>query len=217
MNLITSSVQTMSSREIAKLVESRHDSVKRTIERLYTAGAISYPPLVDGKKAANGVTPTHYEIGKRDSYVIVAQLSPTFTARLVDRWQELEQKEQQRALAAQSRQTARLEAPLMTDAVKDAHEEPKHFHYSNEFNLINKLVLGVTAKQYRTEHGMSKADAIRDHLTPCEIEAIEHLQRANTTMIEIGLDFNERKNKLAKLLVEKHSRKLLNEFARLEY
>jgi hypothetical protein len=30
-------------------------------------------------------------VGKRDSYVIVAQLSPEFTARLVDRWQELEQ------------------------------------------------------------------------------------------------------------------------------
>ena len=31
-----------------------------------------------------------YEIGKRDSYIIVAQLSPEFTAKLVDRWQELE-------------------------------------------------------------------------------------------------------------------------------
>lgn len=31
-----------------------------------------------------------FRIGKRDSYVIVAQLSPEFTARLVDRWQALE-------------------------------------------------------------------------------------------------------------------------------
>ena len=30
------------------------------------------------------------EQGKRDSIVVVAQLSPEFTARLVDRWQELE-------------------------------------------------------------------------------------------------------------------------------
>ena len=29
------------------------------------------------------------EQGKRDSIVVVAQLSPEFTARLVDRWQEL--------------------------------------------------------------------------------------------------------------------------------
>ena len=90
MELIQSNTQTMSSLEISELVESRHDSVKRTIERLYKSGAISQPPTVFGKKSANGVTPTHYEIGKRDSYVIVAQLSPQFTARLVDRWQELE-------------------------------------------------------------------------------------------------------------------------------
>lgn len=32
-----------------------------------------------------------YLVGKRDSYVVVAQLSPEFTARLVDRWQELEE------------------------------------------------------------------------------------------------------------------------------
>lgn len=31
-----------------------------------------------------------YLLTKRDSYVIVAQLSPAFTARLVDRWQALE-------------------------------------------------------------------------------------------------------------------------------
>jgi hypothetical protein len=32
-----------------------------------------------------------YMVGKRDSYTVVAQLSPEFTARLVDCWQELEQ------------------------------------------------------------------------------------------------------------------------------
>lgn len=45
----------------------------------------------DGIKSANGVSEKHYLISKRDSYIIVAQLSPEFTARLVDRWQELEQ------------------------------------------------------------------------------------------------------------------------------
>ncbi|KVE50397.1 phage antirepressor KilAC domain-containing protein [Burkholderia vietnamiensis] len=87
---LQAAVLTMSSREIADLVESRHDSVKRTVERLADRGVIDLPPLVEyldglGRKAAE------YQIGKRDSYVIVAQLSPEFTARLVDRWQELEQ------------------------------------------------------------------------------------------------------------------------------
>lgn len=85
----------MSSREIAELVGSRHDKVKQSIERLATAkgpdkpAVIALPPMGEyldtlGRKA------TEYLICKRDSFVVVAQLSPEFTAALVDRWQELE-------------------------------------------------------------------------------------------------------------------------------
>lgn len=80
----------MSSREIAELVEVRHDSVKRAIERLADREVIEFPPSVEIPTATKPVTV--YQINKRDSYVIVAQLSPEFTARLVDRWQELEAK-----------------------------------------------------------------------------------------------------------------------------
>ncbi len=83
------SQQTMSSREIADLVESNHSDVRRSIERLAERGVIQLPPLAEVKNHL-GQTVKEYQIGKRDSYVIVAQLSPEFTARLVDRWQELE-------------------------------------------------------------------------------------------------------------------------------
>ena len=82
---------TMTSKEMADLTEKRHDNVKRTIETLTNQGVIAQPQIEDGEKAANGVVEKLYRIGKRDSYVIVAQLSPEFTARLVDRWQELEE------------------------------------------------------------------------------------------------------------------------------
>lgn len=84
---------TMTSREIAELLESRHDHVKTSIERLVKSGVISQPAMKDGEKSANGVVEKLYVICKRDTYVIVAQLSPAFTARLVDRWQELETKQ----------------------------------------------------------------------------------------------------------------------------
>lgn len=83
-------VATMTSREIAELVESRHDTVKICIDRLAAKRVISEPSMTDGEKSANGTTERLYLVNKRDSYVIVAQLSPEFTARLVDRWQELE-------------------------------------------------------------------------------------------------------------------------------
>lgn len=85
-------VVTMSSLEISQLVGSRHDKVKQSIERLAGRGVIALPPL--GEKATAGRPVSFYvfegEQGKRDSIVVVAQLSPEFTAKLVDRWQELE-------------------------------------------------------------------------------------------------------------------------------
>lgn len=88
---------TMTSREIADLVGSRHDDVKRSIERLATRGVIVQPPMADepgfdsmGRPRTTEVYRFTGEQGKRDSIVVVAQLSPEFTAALVDRWQALE-------------------------------------------------------------------------------------------------------------------------------
>lgn len=86
---------TMSSREIAELVGSRHDNVRVTIERLAERGVIALPALQEKKTAGRPSIEYVFsgENGKRDSIIVVAQLSPEFTARLVDRWQELEQQQ----------------------------------------------------------------------------------------------------------------------------
>ena len=84
----------MTSQEIADLVQSRHDNVKTSIERLVSQGVISQPAMKDGIRSANGIVPQVYifegEQGKRDTTIIVAQLSPTFLGTVVDRWMELE-------------------------------------------------------------------------------------------------------------------------------
>lgn len=82
----------MTSVEIGELVGARHDSVRRAIERLAEKGVIQLPPLVEIATGARAALVYVFsgEQGKRDSYVVVAQLSPEFTAKLVDRWQALE-------------------------------------------------------------------------------------------------------------------------------
>ena len=90
MNILTQSTDTkMTSQQIADLVGSRHDTVKKSIERMIVRGVISKPPMADGIKAANGVATQVYifsgEQGRLDSIVVVAQLSPEFTAALVKR------------------------------------------------------------------------------------------------------------------------------------
>ena len=87
---LTAGVLTMSSREIAELVNSRHDSVKRTIERCAEKGIFDIPPLVEYLDLMGRSGQLEYQLNKRSSLIVVAQLCPEFTARIVDRWQELE-------------------------------------------------------------------------------------------------------------------------------
>ena len=90
--IVDVNTQSMTSLEIAELVEKRHDNVKRTIENLVKQAVITSPQIEE--KPTAGRPSTFYvfsgEQGKRDSIIVVAQLCPEFTARLVDRWQELE-------------------------------------------------------------------------------------------------------------------------------
>lgn len=120
---------TMTSREIAELVESRHDNVKRTIETLAEKGVIPFPQSEE--KATAGRPVVQYLLDKRSSLIVVAQLCPEFTARIVDRWQQLEAERAQpsfelpttfsaalRLAAEQAEQIERQQAALALAAPK---------------------------------------------------------------------------------------------------
>ena len=86
-------IASMTSQEIAELLNSRHDNVKRSIERLIDSGTIQLPPMEEVRNHLGQCVENYMfkgEQGKRDSTIVVAQLSPQFTAKLVDRWMELE-------------------------------------------------------------------------------------------------------------------------------
>ncbi len=96
--LINGNAIKMTSIEIAELVESRHSNVKVSIDRLVKRGvikppALQYTNIINDLGVITGKRDFYVfegEQGKRDSIIVVAQLSPEFTARLVDRWRELE-------------------------------------------------------------------------------------------------------------------------------
>lgn len=63
----------------------------RSIERLSERGVITLPPLAEVSNDGPGPKfIKEYRLVKRDSLIVVAQLCPEFTTRIVDRWQELE-------------------------------------------------------------------------------------------------------------------------------
>ncbi|MDU4998921.1 MAG: phage antirepressor KilAC domain-containing protein [Enterobacteriaceae bacterium] len=169
-------VVTMSSLDIAGLVGSRHDNVKRAIERLYESGVISQPPLEDGNKSANGVVTKVYvfegEQGKRDSIVVVAQLSPEFTARLVDRWQELE---------------AQLARPVFDPMVA-----------LNDAEFLRGTLLTYSEKVIALEHQV-------DEMKP-DVAALERIAKADGSMCitDAAKHLQVQPKFLFKLLSERH-------------
>ena len=106
----------------------------------------------------------------------------------------------------EKRQDARVEYKPMTDAIKLAHDPIKSYHFSNEADLINSVVIGMTAKRFKE---LNKVDSVRDNLKPFQLEAIAHLERMNTALIEINQPFEERK----RILSEYYTKKLIKRLA----
>ena len=84
---------TMSSREIAELTGKQHSKVTRVIGDLHDKGIAKSATLTNYVNEQNGQQYTEFWLCKRDSFIVVARLSPEFTAAIVDRWQELESKQ----------------------------------------------------------------------------------------------------------------------------
>lgn len=142
-NLITNK-PSMTSLEISELVGSRHSDVKRSIERLAERGVIRKPPTAFLERINNLGLAVQDEVynfegegGKRDSIIVVAQLCPEFTARLVDRWRELEEANARPALTE-----IEMIAAMAADAVRQqkrlTHVEAKVEEVAETIENIKK-------------------------------------------------------------------------------
>ena len=92
--------------------------------------------------------------------------------------------------------TTRKEFPLLTENIKLLHENPKPYHFSNECDMINKLVTGMTAKKFREVHGLKKGESIRPYLTDEQIELMEKLQKCDVGLLVAFPDYEQRKRHL---------------------
>lgn len=104
-DLFSSNTATMTSLDIEVVTGSGHSEVKRSIERLAIKGIIALPPTaimlnkVNNRDYKTEVFVFSGDKAKRDSLIVVAQLSPEFTADIVDRWIYLEK--ENKSLAGQ--------------------------------------------------------------------------------------------------------------------
>lgn len=122
------SALTMSSREIAEITHKEHKNVLRVIRDLIEQNLVAQiEPL---KFEYRNQWFDYYELNKRDTFVVVARLSPEFTAAVVDRWQALENQQKPTALIPQSFSEAlMLAAQLQAEKERNAPKVAFVDHY----------------------------------------------------------------------------------------
>ncbi|WP_346866629.1 MULTISPECIES: Rha family transcriptional regulator [unclassified Clostridium] len=92
--------------------------------------------------------------------------------------------------------SARKEFPLLTENIKLLHENPKPYHFSNECDMLNRIVTGMSAKQFRLANNIEKGKSIRPYLSDEQINMLENLQKVDVGLLVAVPDYEQRKRYL---------------------
>ncbi|MBQ3176900.1 MAG: Rha family transcriptional regulator [Clostridia bacterium] len=106
---------------------------------------------------------------------------------------------------------SRADYPRLTDAIKANKADAKAYHYSNEANLLNRIVLGMDAKQYRTTHNLPSG-SIRPYLSADKLKMLDQLEVFDANLYYVYPEYKERERILrelySKLKAEAERRKI---------
>lgn len=109
MDLMVTESITMSSREIAELTGKRHDNVRADIQKMGEELSL----IFQEKPEHSGGRPVMaYHLGKRECLILISGYSMELRARIIDRWQELEQGKQMFMIPQSLPEALRLAATL---------------------------------------------------------------------------------------------------------
>lgn len=199
-----SGVPVVSSRKVAEVFEKRHADVLRDIE----AGIENLNNADERKFALINFLKSAYKDERnrkqpefllpKDGFVYhtmgySGKKATRFKVAYINRFNEMES-------FIRNLLEAKADFPEFTQAIMSSHEEPKHYHFSNELDMINRIVLGVSTKQFKEANNLGKVSSIRPYLTPAQAEAVKVLQRIDIGLIVAVPDFQERKRILTEQL-----------------
>lgn len=89
----------------------------------------------------------------------------------------------------------------MTDAIKATlqrtNKAPKAFYYSREQEMLDSLVLGENVRRWKKQQGI--IGNVRDRFTTEQLNILKILQATNTALINLGMNYYERKGRLITL------------------
>ena len=179
---------------VAKVFEKRHDNVVRDIKNLDCTEEFRLLNFEESSYInAQGHSQPCYNLTRNGLVFLImgyrGAKAAAFKEAYIRRFDEMEE-------FIKYLLEASTEFPLLTENILLTYESPKHYHFSNEADLLNRIVLGKTAKQVREENGLKSGTSIRPYLTKDQIEAIDKLQRVDIGLLVSIPDFQERKRYL---------------------
>lgn len=189
----------VSSRHIAKIFGKEHKDVLRAIDNILNSDGLSdefsQRNFTRSKYTTDrGKTYREYCL-TRDGFVMVTMGFTGEKAMRFKEWYITRFNEMEKQLMGLI--TARLECPELTDALKRLNAE-NPFVYSNEFDMINKMVLGMSTRDFRKIHDIKKGESIRPYLTKEQIELIQKLQKYDSVLVDVLPNYEDRKKALLK-------------------
>lgn len=108
-------------------------------------------------------------------------------------------------ISAASRFTAMCET-LEQTRMEQGKATQRH-HYTNESNMLSRIVLGgMTAKQWAQANGVEGEP--RDSMKVEQLELLAYLENTNITLIDMGMEFEQRKAELMRLSQRRLARNL---------
>jgi len=84
----------------------------------------------------------------------------------------------------------------LTGNIKLLHDNPKPYHFSNECDMLNRIVIGMTAKQFRLANNIEKGTSIRPYLSKEQIDMLETLQKVDVGLLVAFPNYEDRKRHL---------------------
>ena len=179
------------SRFVAKTFKKRHDDVLKSIRNLDCSDEFRLRNFAESSyKNEQGKKQPCYCM-TRDGFVFLAmgyrgKKVAQFKEAYIKRFNEMEK-------FIKTLVSARKEFPLLTENIKLMHDQPKPYHFSNECDLLNRLVLGMTAKQFREMRGLNKGESIRPYLSNEQIDLLDMLQKVDIGLLVSVPNYEQRK------------------------
>lgn len=184
---------------VAEFFEKRHDHVIRDIRKITAPKSglsdnfIQSNFKADSYKDSTGRKLPCYFM-TRDGFTMLVmgysgQKAMKFKELYIRRFNEME-------CFIKTLVSARQEFPLLTANIKLLHENPKPYHFSNECDMLNRIVVGMTAKQFRLANGIEKGKSIRPYLSDEQITMLDTLQKVDVGLLVAVPDYQQRKRYL---------------------